>query len=307
MIPKVSIIVPNYNHAQFLGQRFDSIFNQTFQDFEVIILDDCSTDNSREIIEKYRYNPKVSNIIYNSTNSGTSYKQWYKGINYANGELIWIAESDDWCDLRFLEILLPHFEDEEVSIAFADSKFIYNESFIQEVFGNNIYNKLNGLDFLRNEMLAKNRIFNSSSVIFRKKSYNKIKNRDYKNMLLCGDWLLWVQIVNNQKIVHVKSLLNYHRINNSNLTQKFRSKGYDFLEGIVVFNTVKKYCSNNYDRKKVYLIWRNRIKLYKQSFSYFVIIKIYVKIILNEPYMFLYHLYRDIKSFPRKIFHLYNL
>ena len=52
-MPQVSVIVPNYNHAPYLRQRLDSIFNQNFQDFEVIILDDCSTDNSKEIIEEY--------------------------------------------------------------------------------------------------------------------------------------------------------------------------------------------------------------------------------------------------------------
>ena len=49
--PKVSVVVPNYNHALYLQQRLDSIINQEFQDFEVIILDDASTDNSREIIQ----------------------------------------------------------------------------------------------------------------------------------------------------------------------------------------------------------------------------------------------------------------
>ena len=49
----VSIIVPNFNYAKYLPQRLDSIFGQTYQDFEVILLDDCSTDNSREIIEQY--------------------------------------------------------------------------------------------------------------------------------------------------------------------------------------------------------------------------------------------------------------
>ena len=53
------VIIPNYNHALYLQERLDSVFNQTYQDFEVIILDDCSTDNSREIIEKYANNPKV--------------------------------------------------------------------------------------------------------------------------------------------------------------------------------------------------------------------------------------------------------
>ena len=58
-MPFISIIIPNYNHAPYLTERIESVLNQTYQNFEVIILDDCSTDNSREIIEKYANNPKV--------------------------------------------------------------------------------------------------------------------------------------------------------------------------------------------------------------------------------------------------------
>src|ERR1700752_3159230 len=79
MKPKVSVIIPNYNHATFLIERIDSILCQTFQDFELIILDDCSNDNSRSIIEKYHGHEKISHIIYNPTNSGSPFMQWQKG------------------------------------------------------------------------------------------------------------------------------------------------------------------------------------------------------------------------------------
>ena len=105
-MPTVSVIVPNYNHAPYLQERFDSIFNQTFQDFEVIILDDCSSDNSKEIIEEYRNRPQVSHIVHNEKNSGYPFKQWAKGFGLAKGEYIWIAESDDWAELNFLENLV---------------------------------------------------------------------------------------------------------------------------------------------------------------------------------------------------------
>ena len=65
MSPLVSVIIPSYNHEKFLKERIDSVLNQTFQDFELIILDDLSPDNSREIIESYRAHPKVSHIIFN--------------------------------------------------------------------------------------------------------------------------------------------------------------------------------------------------------------------------------------------------
>src|SRR5207342_2166753 len=79
-MPEVSVIIPNYNHAVYLEQRIESVLNQTFQDFELIILDDCSPDNSRDVIDQYRVNSKVSHIVYNSINSGSTFKQWQKGI-----------------------------------------------------------------------------------------------------------------------------------------------------------------------------------------------------------------------------------
>jgi len=105
----VSVIIPNYNHSKFLRKRINSVLDQTFQKFEVIILDDCSSDNSKEIIEEYRFNNKISHIVYNDINSGSTFKQWEKGIQLAIGDLIWIAESDDWCEPNFLSILVNAF------------------------------------------------------------------------------------------------------------------------------------------------------------------------------------------------------
>ena len=78
--PLVSVIVPNYNHAPYLRERIDSILNQTFQDFELILLDDCSPDNSREIINSYKDNPHVSHIVLNEENSGNTFVQWDLGV-----------------------------------------------------------------------------------------------------------------------------------------------------------------------------------------------------------------------------------
>src|SRR5215469_14819662 len=94
--PKVSIVVPNYNHARFLPQRLDSILGQTFQDFELILLDDSSTDDSRSILLEYgRRDPRVR-IEFNEVNSRNPFKQWNKGVGLAHGQYVWIAESDDY-------------------------------------------------------------------------------------------------------------------------------------------------------------------------------------------------------------------
>src|SRR5579872_4420041 len=120
--PKVSVIIPNYNHAKFLVQRIESVLNQTFTDFEIILMDDKSTDNSLEIIERYRHYPKLSKIILNETNSGSTFKQWNKGIREAKGEYIWIAESDDYADEKFLENLVSIIESNgNVGMAYCQS------------------------------------------------------------------------------------------------------------------------------------------------------------------------------------------
>jgi len=102
--PKVSIIVPNFNHAAFLPERLASIYNQTYTNCEVILLDDCSQDESVSILRDYmeRY-PEKTISEFNAENSGGVFNQWKKGLGLATGELIWIAESDDFCTLNFLE------------------------------------------------------------------------------------------------------------------------------------------------------------------------------------------------------------
>jgi glycosyltransferase involved in cell wall biosynthesis len=69
-------------------------------------LDDCSTDKSQEILLEYADNPKVSHCVFNKINSGNTFIQWNKGTALAKGDYIWIAESDDFCELNFLEELI---------------------------------------------------------------------------------------------------------------------------------------------------------------------------------------------------------
>lgn len=110
---KVSVIVPNYNYARYLPIRIESILNQSFQDFELILLDDASTDNSIQILEKYRNNPHVSHIVINEENTGSPFQQWIKGVLLARGKYIWIAEADDVADSCFLEMCVESAESQE--------------------------------------------------------------------------------------------------------------------------------------------------------------------------------------------------
>lgn len=305
MMPKVSVIVPNYNHAKYLHKRLESIFNQTYQDFEVILLDDCSTDGSREILEQYRNHPKVSQLIYNKVNSGTSYKQWYNGINYANGELIWIAESDDWCDLRFLEVLVHHFSDPNIVIAYTDT-LLFSE--VDEIeFGQQIQIntsiKYDGNMFIRERMLIGNSIVNASMVLLRKSRFNEVKDLGFKDMKLCGDWLLWMQIMSGYSLVHIPSKLNYCRRHSSNAANRFGRMGYDLLEGLLVYKEGMRIVQNRFDKKKTYLGWLQRYVVYKKIFMRFVNLKVLFNIYKMEKELFCFILFKYNKYKIKKIYY----
>src|SRR5246127_2931841 len=104
-MPTVSVVVPNYNHARFLPERIESILRQSYQDFELILLDDCSSDDSRAILSQYADDPRVR-LEFNAVNSGSTFKQWNKGVRLARGKYVWIAESDDYADERLLQRLV---------------------------------------------------------------------------------------------------------------------------------------------------------------------------------------------------------
>jgi glycosyltransferase involved in cell wall biosynthesis len=219
--PLVSVIIPNYNHAPFLKERIDSVLNQTYRNFEVILLDDFSTDSSREIIESYRGHEKISHIEYNTTNSGSTFKQWEKGIIIAKGEWIWIAESDD---LAHPDILLKCLASaQEVDMVFCKSIIInglgerasfLGESFFptEEVFpSNKPYYRIDSTKFLEERMFNFNHIVNASSVLTKRASlYQWIPSiTDFK---LCGDWMLWVIMLTHGKVSYLNEGLNYFRV-----------------------------------------------------------------------------------------------
>ena len=123
-LPLVTCIVPNFNHERFLRKRLDSILDQTYPRIEIVILDDCSTDGSRALIEAYAHeHPDRIRTVFNDTGSGSVFRQWQKGMKLARGELTWICESDDFCEPDFLAGLVPLFSDRSVQLAFGRIQF----------------------------------------------------------------------------------------------------------------------------------------------------------------------------------------
>ncbi len=102
--PKVSIIIPTYNADQYLRQSLDSVVNQTFKDIEIIIINDCSTDNSLEIIKEYQQKDKRIFLVDLKQNEGIS-KARNVGIKFAKGNYIAFVDSDDYVEPDYIDYL----------------------------------------------------------------------------------------------------------------------------------------------------------------------------------------------------------
>lgn len=119
--PAVSIIIPVYNREKYIAECLDSIFAQTFKNFEVVLVDDCSTDKSREIVENYLadFSDKLR-IINLEQNSGGPSKPRNIGIKFARGEYIFFVDSDDVIIPTALEELYPLAKKNNVDVLHCD-------------------------------------------------------------------------------------------------------------------------------------------------------------------------------------------
>jgi len=237
---KVSVILPNYNHEPFLKRRVDTILYQTFQDFELIILDDCSTDNSRSIIETYRHHQKVSGIYYNTKNSGSSFKQWNKGIGLAKGEWVWIAESDDWCENNFLhELIVGVQANDNTVLAFAQSYCMDDNGNIKWKSEYNGETFVNGKQFFKERLVYGCTLFNASMAIFKRDAGLRVPQH-FATFKQCGDWYFWIHIVQYGNVFISNKLLNYYRNTEQSLTAKQYATGYNFIEEVNMFGLLRK-------------------------------------------------------------------
>ncbi len=148
----------------------DSLLQQTWQDFDIILMDDCSTDNSRSILEQYRQHPRVKKIIYNSHNSGSPMAQWLKGIALADTEWIYIAESDDTCHPQLFETWLPALQQPDLVLALTEVQYINPADEVILRFPPLGPGQWSGAQFVRRYMLHNCYLCNSGMAVFRKRA-----------------------------------------------------------------------------------------------------------------------------------------
>ncbi|WP_433694908.1 glycoside hydrolase family 99-like domain-containing protein [Paraburkholderia phenoliruptrix] len=224
-MPKVSVIVPNFRHEQFLRRRLDSVYGQTYKNIEVLLLDDCSPDGSRTVMDEYASAyPEITRTFYNDRNSGGVFRQWAKGIQAATGELVWIAESDDFCDDSFLETLVSSFEDESVMLAYSFSLFVDRDEkpidggfhwYVSDLDNAERW-KSSYVETAHNEVRTalgiKNTIPNASSVVFRRPvNMPLLEDESWLSMRVAGDWVFYLHLARGGKIAFCADATNFFR------------------------------------------------------------------------------------------------
>lgn len=221
MPPDVSIIVPNYNHSAFLPQRLSSIANQTFQDYEIILLDDCSSDNSDSLLRNCKQElPKVLTYVRNDKNSGSPFLQWIKGLEFARGKFVWIAESDDFATSDFLEVLVPALQNNPTChLAACASVYTAADGSVGNSIGtyiphssyslsDDVY-RVSGKAFIWRYMQEANGLPNASALLARNTPL--LRSSIPPSMRYCGDWVTWIRILANHDLIFCNKVMNHWR------------------------------------------------------------------------------------------------
>ena len=205
----------------------------------MILLDDCSTDDSREILLSYKGNQHVSHVVFNKENSGSPFKQWEKGIQLAKGKWVWIAESDDWAENTFLEVMLNIVEQNRQCVLGSSLPcYVYLNGKTWHKEANGEVCLFQGQDFVSQRLLISNTLPNVSSLLMRRDVGAGIDFTAASRMCLCGDWFLYSMFCARGNITEYKCVLSYFRQHGDNTTSKAEAKGMSLIEGIEVLDYI---------------------------------------------------------------------
>ena len=200
--PLVSVIIPNYNHAQYVGDAIWSVLTQEYRNFEIIVVDDGSTDNSREVIAQF--GDKVQYI--HQKNAGLSAAR-NTGIKASKGVLIGVLDADDMYESIFLSTLVVTLqENPDADGVYCGYQFVDHK--------NNLLPQIEARpvdhDKLYDALLDGN-FFVPESIFLRRYVYDNVGLFD-ETLRACEDWDVWLRVTKKYKIVHSPNILTRHRI-----------------------------------------------------------------------------------------------
>jgi O-antigen biosynthesis protein len=232
-LKRVSVVVPNYNHGKYLEERLRSIRQQTYPIFEVIVLDDASSDGSRQWLEANLLDLiPGARFIASEKNSGNVCHQWLKGVAAARGDFIWIAESDDIAEPGFLATALEGFNDPKVVLSYCQSRQIDEKGnilaehyldYVRDISEEKWTRRytVRGEEEINVALAVKNTIPNVSAAVMRREALAK-RLADLAEILpdyhVAGDWLVYIGLLSDGAIAFEPRPLNRHRRHDKSVT-----------------------------------------------------------------------------------------
>lgn len=232
-IQRVSVIVPSYNYESYIKQRLQTIINQEYPIYEIIVLDDASTDKSVDIIRGVLETQSIDyKVIVNKNNSGTVFGQWKKGVDIAKGNYVWIAEADDFSSSKFLGEVMQGFESPGVVLSYCESNQVneagekISENYLDYVADISVerwsfpYIK-HGYEEVTEALSIKNTVPNVSGVVLEKRNLKSVLENhidEIRTYRVAGDWLIYVLLLKRGKIAFSPEALNMHRRHQKGVT-----------------------------------------------------------------------------------------
>lgn len=221
-VPKVSIVIPNYNYSHFLDERFQSILAQGRTDCEIIFLDDASSDDSVALAQE-RYGHCIDRFEINQTNSGNPFVQWNRGVRMAKGDFVWIAEADDVCAPDFLARMMAAInQSPTIGLAYCTTVPIdtagrvldagFHHRYLEDLDPNRWHKDFiaSGRREVHQYLGRKNTITNVSGVLFRREAYLSAGYAS-EHLRMCGDWLTYCRLLHDWDVAFISAPMNYHR------------------------------------------------------------------------------------------------
>ena len=173
--PLISIIIPVYNAASYIDDCIESLLSQTYQNIEILLCDDCSTDNSREILKKYESNTRCK-VLYNEKNLRQASTR-NRCIQIASGDFIMMQDADDIATPDRVEKLLTGFDDSEKIDFVSSSCFLFDENGTFSITFKNSQFAPNNVSLLPTQLIFSFADFVNFCILLIYKKKNKIAGR----------------------------------------------------------------------------------------------------------------------------------
>jgi len=237
-MPKVTVIIPTYNMAKYLPEAIESVLNQTYKDFEIIVLDDGSTDDSKEIVKKY-IDQSRNNIRYIYQENQGVVKARNKAIMNARGEFIAFLDADDKFYANRLEEEIKVIEKHpDIGLVHADDTEITESG---ECINIQRRNKKCLSGYIFKNLYTRKASISIPTVLIKKECFEKVGLFDENlSKLGCEDREAWLRIAREYRIEYINKVLAYYRRNREGMSrnrenmekaryyvvEKFFSQGY---------------------------------------------------------------------------------